>query len=202
MPNPSPETRGPMQMPPEPEAIARRALVARAGTLLAVASVPAVAGGLVVGAPAAAQTADDALLATATGLEQTLIALYGSALSSGRLDTSQTQLAETLREHARLHLKALERSLSGFARGAAGRGDSTIPGLGRVRSGEGYMQLALGFENQAYLAYLDAVGPLESADTRRLVASIAASSAQHLALLREQLGRQPVPDAFETGSDG
>ncbi len=77
-------------MPPEPTADHAASARRPAPALARRRRAPTLLGGLLAAAPAAAQTADDTLLATATGLEQTLIALYGV----GAVERPPRQLAE------------------------------------------------------------------------------------------------------------
>jgi hypothetical protein len=48
-------------------------------------------------------------------------------------------------------------------------------------------------------AYFDAMGRLGEARLLQRSATIMANEGQHLAILRRRAGRDPVPNAFETG---
>jgi len=51
----------------------------------------------------------------------------------------------------------------------------------------------------AIAAYYEAQQSLRRAEFLQTAAAIMANEGQHLALLREALHREPVPNAFETG---
>ena len=54
-------------------------------------------------------------------------------------------------------------------------------------------------ETNAIAAYYEAQQSLRRAEFLQTTAAIMANEGQHLALLREALHREPVPNAFETG---
>lgn len=54
-------------------------------------------------------------------------------------------------------------------------------------------------ENVQLSAYLDRIPLLTAGRLRSTVAALCANDAQHLAVLRQQLGQSPVPAAFVTG---
>ncbi len=58
---------------------------------------------------------------------------------------------------------------------------------------------AVELETAAVGAYYDAHQRLEDAKLLQAGASIMANEGQHLVVLRQLLGRSPVPNAFETG---
>ncbi len=157
-------------------------------------------GGLVRALPALAQASDSTLLAAPLAIERTLSIVYTAAGKSGLLGGPDRTLAETLRQNAVLAARELDVQLGeGGAEASQQSGTAEIPGLDSVRSARGYFELALGFETQAYLAYLDAVGSSRDSGTVRLACSLAATGAQHLAVLRQQMGLPATPSAFETG---
>lgn len=51
----------------------------------------------------------------------------------------------------------------------------------------------------AVAAYYDASKKLQQARLLQTAAQIMSNEGQHLAVLRQALGRNPVPNAFETG---
>jgi hypothetical protein len=188
----------------------RRALVARGGALggglLAGGALAggAVAGGLVgterAGAQGGFPGGDLLVLSISLGLEQTLVTVYTAATGSGRLGDGEQRLLELLGGHARVRARAL-REVIGPASSRSGRPrPGEVPGLDAIDGSRGWLELALGFESQAYLSYLDAVGELIDEESVRLSAQLGAGTAQHLALLRERLGRAPSPSPFETGA--
>jgi rubrerythrin len=69
----------------------------------------------------------------------------------------------------------------------------------RLRSGRDALRFAVDLENAAIRLYLEAMPFLSEPELRQTAAAIATSEAGHAALLRDELGRPPVPDAFVTG---
>ena len=61
------------------------------------------------------------------------------------------------------------------------------------------LRFAIGLEEVAIAAYVDAVPRLSSPDLRATVSQIATNEAEHLSVLRQALGREPAPQAFVTG---
>lgn len=112
---------------------------------------------------------------------------------SGLLAREQAVLAATagasgavvrmLREQDMRHSARLRRELMA----AGGRAPATAPG---APSGE------LALKQQAVFAYVAALPRLSNPELRVLVMQIAASEAEHLAVLRLAAGEEPVPDAF------
>jgi hypothetical protein len=129
--------------------------------------------------PAAfAQAGDNELIERLLGLERRLAAVYGRGGSA-----SDSLFAEHSREHA----KGLELAL----RNRGGR----PPATGGQPDGGSALEL----EAEAVAACYRACGELR--DTRLLptFAAIMANHGQHLVVLREARGRDPIPSAFETG---
>jgi rubrerythrin len=104
------------------------------------------------------------------------------------------------RAQAQEHVNAITKAI----RGLGGETDAE-PGeldYSKVGSQTDFLDLAYGFENAALAAYLEAAPRLETSAPRTLAASLAASHAQHLVLLRQGLGATPaasVPEAFDPG---
>jgi hypothetical protein len=73
---------------------------------------------------------------------------------------------------------------------------TAVAALGRASPPRGDLQAALTRKQEAVFAYVDALPRLSDPDLRVLVMQIAASEAEHLALLRLAAGDEPVPDAF------
>jgi len=72
--------------------------------------------------------------------------------------------------------------------------------LGAARTAAGALALAVHLENRAIAAYLDALPRLTSPDLRGTAASMLTSDAEHLVVLRRELGEDPVPSAFAGGA--
>ena len=181
----------------EPAGITRRTLAIRGS-----AGAGALAlGGLGALAPmAGAQPAPtDTVVAAAIKLELTLTTVYGAMAASPVTDSANREMARELGRQCALHAARLESLLVG-TRAPGGPDRNEVPGLSEVSSQNGFLELALGLENQVYLSYLDALGEFSEPADVLLLAQLAAGTAQHLALLRRALGRVPVPSAFETGT--
>jgi len=58
------------------------------------------------------------------------------------------------------------------------------------------LRFTMGVEQIAVAQYLDLIPKLSSQNLRATFASILTVEAEHLAVLREEAGQEPVPDAF------
>jgi len=61
------------------------------------------------------------------------------------------------------------------------------------------LRFAVDIENTAIAAYIDALPKLSKQDLRSMAASIITNQAEHVSVLLDALGREPVPAAFVTG---
>jgi rubrerythrin len=174
----------------------RHGLIAGGGVLSA-SAVPAL---LRVGRAFAAADGDEAVLSRALALEQTAVVAYGALLEAGAL---RTELRATLR---RIH--GQEREHAGALSAALRRLGGTPPrpprpqdirGLRALRTQREIAAFAIELENMVVAAYYQAQQKLRGAALLRTTAQIMASEGQHLVVLRQALGRDPVPQAFETG---
>jgi rubrerythrin len=156
---------------------------------------------LLLGAPRAfAQRRGDAqVVAAAIELEQRAVVAYSALARRGALGAT----AELFRDQDQAHADALGRQLRrlGGKPPAEPRGPGDVPGLTRALRGDraAMAGFALQLELTAVASYQRALGELRD---RRLLATAAAimtNQAQHLAVLRQALGRDPAPRAFETG---
>jgi rubrerythrin len=68
-----------------------------------------------------------------------------------------------------------------------------------LRTDRQVMRFAVDLESTAVAAYLDALPRLTDPSLRAAVASIVCVEAEQIAALRDELGLEPVPDAFVTG---
>ena len=68
-----------------------------------------------------------------------------------------------------------------------------------MRSEADVLRFALDLENTAIAAYIDALPKLSEQELRSMSASIITSEAEHVSVLLDALGREPVPGAFVTG---
>ena len=73
--------------------------------------------------------------------------------------------------------------------------------LGHPRNGDDVLKLLHELERSQIDAYLQAIPKVSLASTRAALAAVMANDAQHISVLRSQLGRQPVPTALVGGHE-
>jgi hypothetical protein len=123
--------------------------------------------------------------------DRSLRGLGGQSLLTARLFRAQEQ------EHVDAILKAL-RALGV----AAEPGDETIDSSG-LKSEAEYLNFLYELESATIESELSAIARLTGPALRALFATTAANQAQHLVLLRRELGARPaetVPEPFESGA--
>jgi rubrerythrin len=184
----------------DPPMLTRRALLSAAGgsaMLLA-----ACGDGGDTGSGASAQELrerDLRLLGSALDLENTVLAAYaaGAELLSGSARTAVGQVVRQERRHAARLAEVIRE-----------RGGRTNPpktpeeyarAFPRLGSGRDALRFAVDLENASIRLYLESLPFLSEPGLRQTAAAIATSEAEHAALLRGELGRPPVLDAFVTG---
>jgi rubrerythrin len=167
------------------------------GALVGAASAPAL-----LGARTALAAADDdaRILAAAIRLEQSAVVVYATAATSGLLGPRLEAVARRFRDQEQEHADALTAAL----RQIGGRPPlpprpAQIAGLRALRTREQVLSFAVDLELEAVAAYYEAHQKLADPALLRTGAQIMANEGQHLVVLRQALGRQPLPDAFETG---
>lgn len=144
---------------------------------------------------------DDAkILATAIGLEQTAVLTYATAASSGLLGPRLALVARRFRDQEQAHADALTAALRqlGGSPPAPPR-PSEVKGLDRLRTREQVLLFAVNLELAAVAAYYEAHQRLADPALLHTGAQIMANEGQHLVVLRQALGRDPLPSAFVTG---
>jgi hypothetical protein len=149
-----------------------------------------------VSADALARARDDRSIVTAAiDLEQRAAAAYDSVATGGKLPPGLARLARHLRDQEEEHADGLARALRGLGgrRPARPEPPPTPPG------GRAFGAYALALEERLIAAYYDAMPRLRPG-LRQPLGSVMACEAQHLVVLREALGRDPLPAAFETGT--
>ena len=128
---------------------------------------------------------------------------YEVALRRGRLDRPAARLARTLARQEREHGEGLVRALDGYGgRSTPAPHPADVPGLRRALRGgsRAFAAYAVAREADSVHACYEAMGAIRNVKLLAGIGAIMASEAQHLALWRELLGRDPVPQAFETGA--
>jgi hypothetical protein len=136
---------------------------------------------LVQPAPARAQRGtDESILEQALATEESLVIKY---------DGERFAEASLFARHCRDHLRGLRMALRN-------RGGRLKPNGGSVAAAARPIDL----EDFAVRFYHEAIGELDDTRLLPLFAAIMANHGQHLVVLRQRLGRDPIPTAFETGS--
>ena len=147
----------------------------------------------------AAARSDVEVLRAAVNLEQRAVFTYGAAVP--RLDGRDARLARQFQGQEEQHAAGLSRALRnrGGHPPPAPRGAGDVPGLSAALSGgrTAILRFAVALEEMAVATYYDAARTLREPRLLASVARIIGNEAQHLAVLREALGRDPVPSAFE-----
>lgn len=146
-----------------------------------------------------ADALDLKLVGSALDLENTVIAAYaaGDALLSGATRRAGSAIVEQEHEHAR-RLRGLVGDLGGRPNPPK-TPEEYARAFPRLRKRADALRFAIDLENNAVRYYLESLPHLSTPELRRLAASIATSEAEHAALLRGELRRTQVPDAFVTG---
>jgi hypothetical protein len=146
------------------------------------------------------KTADGEVLDDLLARELTLVRAYGPslALAHGRA----LALVLRLRGQDQAHVDALTKAIRGVG------GETVVEPISlegaRPASEVEALTLAYEEENGALGQALGSVGHLQTGAPRDLAASLAASHAQHLVVLRQALGTglgASVPDALEAGDE-
>ena len=181
-----------------PDAHSRRAFLGICGAAAAATALPACGGGG--SASTSPRERDAALLNVALRLEHFAVAAYadGRRLLRGSARRTAAHFLEQEREHVRrvtaivrkLGLEpARARSLEEYRR--------TFPAL---ESGRDVLRFSVDLENRVIRAYVDGLAHTADDRLRILAAEIAATEAEQLVVLRRELGEDPLPTPFVTGT--
>ncbi|HEX8102233.1 MAG TPA: DUF4439 domain-containing protein [Solirubrobacteraceae bacterium] len=176
--------------------IGRRALLRAAGLSAGSALVLAGCGGTAAGGDDADTASDIELLGALIELEQTAVAGY--TVAARRLGGSLGAVARRFRDHEREHVDRLSlasRRLGGTPPAPRARLEVRVP-----RGERAILRHAVGIEDAAIAAYLDALPRLRLPELRATAGSIFTTEAEHLAVLRDALGEDPAPVAFVDGT--
>jgi hypothetical protein len=138
---------------------------------------------------------DRSIVTAAIDLEQRAAAAYDSAATGGKLPLELARLARHLRDQEEEHADGLARAL----RGLGGRPPARPDPPPSPPAGRAFGAYALALEERLIGAYYNAMPRLRGG-LRQPLGSIMACEAQHLVVLREALGREALPAAFETGT--
>ncbi|HEX8066079.1 MAG TPA: ferritin-like domain-containing protein [Thermoleophilaceae bacterium] len=178
----------------------RAAGFSRRAALAAAAAAPAAALPLAARAATDAERERRALRAAVAGEQRSAVAF--EAIANGDLlGEEATAAIRVLLDHAKAHVAALEpvfRAQTGEKPPLA-PSRTAIPGLTGLRGGRDALRLAARLEERAIAAHLDAVRLSRNSALLKLIAGSMGSDAQHLVLIRQLLGDDPVPAPFERG---
>ena len=133
--------------------------------------------------------------------EQLAAVAFEAIANGGVLDDRTTATLRILLDHASEHAELLEKAFK------EAYGDepplpprrAEIPGLAGLSGRRDALRLATEIENHAIAAHVTSVRHTHKGALLKLIAGVAGSDAQGLVLLRQLLGRPPVPSAFERG---
>jgi hypothetical protein len=176
----------------------RQALARGLATGGALAMAPA--AGLTEAARALAKGDDWELVERALGLEQEVEVLYAELAAGDLLDDEVTAAAELFAEQQREHVAALTAALEDAGRKAPPPPEpGEIEGLGDAASQAEALSLAVDFENALIRAYGEIAETSADPAVLKTITEIACNAAQHLVVLRQQLGDPPLPEDVETG---
>jgi rubrerythrin len=143
----------------------------------------------------ATSSADAGVLASAVGLEETAVAAYEAALTSGHLDPATAKTARLLQGHEEAHRDRLKELLGGTAPHPVSA--NLLAPVKKATSQRQLLAALLKLEAAIVSAHYDAVGRLTEPSGLEALGEIMASEGQHLVVLRTALGQPPVPNAFE-----
>ncbi|MBA3748299.1 MAG: ferritin-like domain-containing protein [Solirubrobacterales bacterium] len=171
------------------------------GAVIAASSIPLFAS---VRNAFAATGGDAEILSSAIHLEQVAVLAYGAAIDSGRLTPSFAKVLTRFRDHEQEHADALTTALTDLGgtppkNATAADVETVVKGLAGARSQRDIVNLAIVLEMATVAAYHDAHRKLVDAKLLQAGASIMATQAQHLVVLRQAVRSNPVPHAFEVG---
>jgi hypothetical protein len=154
-------------------------------------AVPALAGAA---DALAAARGDREIVSAAIHLEWRAADIYGAAASDSSAPPALRRLAAHLHDQEEDHAVGLVHAL----RGLGGRPPARPEPQHRGPRGRAFGPFAIELENRLVAAYYEAMPRLRPG-LRQPLGSIMASEGQHLVVLREALGRDPLPQAFEKG---
>lgn len=182
-----------------PGAATRRQALAR-GLIAGGALAAGPATALAVAGSAEADSGDAQLLERAIGLEQEAGLVYEALAEGDLLDEEVARAAELFAEQQREHVGALTAALEDLdVEPPPPPRPAQIDGLEEAGSQADGLELAVDLENALLRAYGELAASAASPAVLKTVVEIAGNAAQHLVVLRQQLGDPALPEAFETG---
>ncbi|MEY2515127.1 MAG: hypothetical protein QOJ89_2485 [bacterium] len=187
------------------EAVDRRELLRRgigAGVALS-------ATGLLVAArdARAAGEADRSILGAAIDREQKAVFTYDALLGAGVLGRRAERVVRLVRGQDQEHADALTTALTALGgapppKPSGGDADAITKRVAGLKSEAQALDFAIDLELGLVGGYHEALTTLYDAKLLQIAATITGSEGQHLVLLRQARGRQPVPNGIENGTSG
>jgi ferritin-like protein len=158
-------------------------------------------------APAWAALSSPSILAmqAAVRLEQTLAVAYGSLSARRTLDAETRDLFALLADHEHQHAAALL-ALAEYLGGAPppvptlAQTELALPGISGVRDRASALTFAEGVENAELYGFYTTEQTLQDIKLVELSAAVMCGDAQHLVLIAQARGEDPIPSAFVSGS--
>jgi rubrerythrin len=145
--------------------------------------------------PDESDQADVEILNGALDLELMAVAAY--KVAAGQMRGSVLEVGKTFLAQEQEHADGLSAAIKD-AGGTPNRAKSSYD-FPELRSQNDALRFAVDLENTAIAAYIDALPKLTQGDLRATAAAIVTSEAEHVSVLLDALGRDPVPGAFVTG---
>jgi hypothetical protein len=185
---------------------ARRELLAGAGASLAAGAAAVLSGcgnhahvprHAVKTAPPAVRRRDVAILNAALYLERRTVAAYTAGIPL--LSRSQAKACKQFLNEELEHTG----ELLGLIKAAKGMAIPRAPSydIGHPADAAGVLALLHELERAQIAGYVSSIPSLSPGPVRAAVASILASDAQHIAIIRQEQGENPLPSAFVTGRE-
>jgi rubrerythrin len=141
---------------------------------------------------------DVAVLERALEVERRLVVSYEFAAQGDLLDSEVQEATQLFAEQEREHAEALRSALIDFGVDPGPPpAAAEIQGLVEVDSQPALLEFLVALEREAIAIYEAAARDLAAPDLLRTGAQIACNEAQHLVVLRQQLGQNAVPEVFE-----
>lgn len=132
---------------------------------------------------------------------QAAVVSYEAIANGSLLRSSAETTFRTFLGHEREHEQALAEALGQMGgREPAAPLRTQIPGLSSLRSQRQAIEFAIGLERRALSTYYRAASELKDANALKTLMSIMGCDGQHVTVLRQMAGQNPVPRAFETGA--
>jgi uncharacterized protein YigA (DUF484 family) len=132
-----------------------------------------------------AARSDVELLEDLLAREQRLLSAYEGAL---RRDAIDPALGETLRDHEREHVRALEQTLAGSARRNPRASVPSAELTAALRDRDSFAEFAMRLEDETRALCGEAAARMRDADLRRPLGSIMACGAAHVVALEDSVG--------------